>query len=301
MSSGKNNTAPMTTVSPLSEGRGLLARLLAGCLLSALWCANAPGQAQNAISKIKGMTAPSDVEFTAKVDGSKQHYVEFLPIGCTPNKACALMIFLHGHGSDRWQITKGQQWREIQAVCDVAARRGMILVSPDYRATTSWMGPAAEADVVQIIQDQKARHRISKTLLSGGSMGGTSVLIFAALHPELVDGVVSLNGTANMVEYAGFQDAIAASYGGRKSEKAQEYNKRSPELVPAQFKGMPIAFTAGGRDTVVPPQSVLRLGKELEKQGPGKVLMLYREAGAHSTTYEDAWAALEFVIERALK
>ncbi len=160
------------------------------------------------------------------------------------------------------------------------------------------MGPAAEADLVQIIQEQKTRHSLSKTYLCGGSMGGTSVLIFTALHPELVDGVVSMNGTANMIELAGFQDTIAASYGGTKRERPAEYQKRSPELMATKFGAIPIAFTAGGKDAVVPPQSVLRLSKELEKQNPGRVLMLYREEGGHTTSYEDAMAALNFVIKR---
>ena len=57
-------------------------------------------------------------------------------------------------------------------------------------------------------------------------------------------------------------------------------------------------FTVGGRNTVVPPQSVLRLSKELEKQNPGHALMLYREEGEHTTSYEDAMTALEFVARR---
>jgi pimeloyl-ACP methyl ester carboxylesterase len=280
--------------------RTLMRRLLTGgCLLCALWCANTMGQAPHASFRIEGLAARRDVEFTARADSSRQRYVEFLPLEHTSNLPCSLMIFLHGHGADRWQIMKGDQWREIQAVCDVAARRHIILISPDYRATTSWMGPAAEADLVQIIQEQKTRHSLSKTYLCGGSMGGTSVLIFTALHPELVDGVVSMNGTANMMEFAGFEDAIAASYGGKKSERPDEYRKRSPELMAAKFGTMPVAFTAGGKDAVVPPQSVLRLSKELEKQNPGRVLMLYRQEVGHTTSYEDAIVALDFVIERS--
>jgi pimeloyl-ACP methyl ester carboxylesterase len=247
------------------------------------------------------ITNVADVAFTARADGSQQRYLEVMPFGYSTNKPYPLMIFLHGHASDRWQITKGDQWKEIQAVCNVAARRRMILISPDYRAATSWMGPAAEADLVQIIQEQKTKRLISRTFLCGGSMGGTSVLIFTALHPELVDGVVSMNGTANMMEFAGFEEAIAASYGGRKGERPDEYRKRSPELMAARFGTMPVAFTAGGQDTVVPPQSVLRLSQELEKQNPGQVRMLHRENVGHSTSYEDAVAALDFVIERGTR
>ena len=51
-------------------------------------------------------------------------------------------------------------------------------------------------------------------------------------HPELIAGVCSLNGTANMIEYAKFQDAIIASYGGTKDQVPDEYKKRSAELWP---------------------------------------------------------------------
>ncbi|MEQ2005688.1 MAG: prolyl oligopeptidase family serine peptidase, partial [Limisphaerales bacterium] len=58
---------------------------------------------------------------------------------------------------------------------------------------------------------------------------------------------------------------------------------------------MPVAFTTGGKDTLVPPQSVGRLAEKL-KQAGRKTLLLHREAGGHATTYEDSTAALEFVL-----
>jgi pimeloyl-ACP methyl ester carboxylesterase len=131
----------------------------------------------------------------------------------------------------------------------------------------------------------------------GGSMGGTSSLTFAALHPELVDGVAAMNGTANHVEFAGFQDAIAASFGGSKTEIPDEYKKRSAEFWPERFT-MPVGITAGGKDTIVPPQSVVRLANILTASGRN-VLLIQREEGGHSTNYDDAKAILEFVIQQA--
>ena len=85
--------------------RTLMRRFLTGgCLLYALWCAKAIGQDQNASFRIEGLAAPRDVEFTARADGSRQRYVEFLPLGYTSNQPCSLMIFLHGHGADFFQI-----------------------------------------------------------------------------------------------------------------------------------------------------------------------------------------------------
>jgi pimeloyl-ACP methyl ester carboxylesterase len=58
------------------------------------------------------------------------------------------------------------------------------------------------------------------------------------------------------------QDAIAASFGGTQRELPLEYKKRSAEYWP-EVLTMPIAITAGGQDTLVPPQSVLRLANVL--------------------------------------
>jgi pimeloyl-ACP methyl ester carboxylesterase len=172
----------------------------------------------------------------------------------------------------------------------------MLLVSPDYRAKTSWMGPKAEADLVQIIASLKQRFTVDRVVVSGGSMGGTGALTFTALQPELVDGVVSLNGTANLVDYERFSDAIAASFGGSRSDIPTEYRKRSAEFFPDRFT-MPIAATTGGADTVVPPDSVLRLLMSIQEKNEN-VLSIHRPAGGHSTNYEDTVRAFEFVIVR---
>lgn len=239
---------------------------------------------------------PRDIAFMAQIDGTEQRYVELLPPTFSPDITTNVLIVFHGHGSDRWQFIKDARG-ECKGVRDVAAKYGLILVSPDYRAKTSWMGPKAEADVVQIIAELKQRHRVGRVFVAGGSMGGTAALIFTALHPELVAGVCCLNGTANLVEYENFQDAISASFGGSKAQAPVEYRKRSAELWAERFT-MPVSVTTGGKDEAVPPQSALRL-VEMLKLAARKVLGIHRESGGHSTTYEDTCAALEFVLREA--
>ncbi len=219
-----------------------------------------------------------------------------LPADFNPDQPHDVLIALHGHGADRWQFVRDPR-DECRAARDVATANAMIYVSPDYRAKTSWMGPRAEADLVQIIAELKKIHRVARVFLCGGSMGGAASLTFAALHPELVDGVAAMNGTANLVEFAGFSDAIAASFGGSKTAIPGEYRKRSAEFWPGRFT-MPIGITAGGKDEVVPPQSVLRLTNELKARGRD-VLLIHHEEGGHSTSYEDARAIIEFVIAKA--
>jgi pimeloyl-ACP methyl ester carboxylesterase len=238
-----------------------------------------------------------DIAFTAKCDGTTQNYVLIYPEGFKADEPHSLLIALHGHGSDRWQFAKAAI-DECRAARDAAAARGMLYLAPDYRAKTSWMGPKAEADLLQILDELKAKYRIDKVVLSGASMGGTSSLTFAAMHPDRIDGVVAMNGTANHFEYENFQDAISESFGGSKAAIPSEYKKRSAEYWPEQFK-MPIALTVGRQDKVVPPDSVLRLAAVLKKLQPN-VLLIERAEGGHSTTYDDSKAAFDYVLGKVL-
>lgn len=241
---------------------------------------------------------PIDVAFTARSDGTTQHYVIMLPRGFDGRDPVDMMVVLHGHGSDRWQFVRDGR-DECRASRDTAARYGMIYVSPDYRAATSWMGPKAEADVVQILDALRRKYRLRHIVLCGGSMGGSSALTFAALHPDRVDGVVALNGTANHVEFANFQAAIARSFGGTKAEVPDEYRRRSAELRSGRL-AMPIAATVGGRDTSVPPDSVRRLINKLKQEGR-RALLIDRPERGHATDYADTTAVIRFVVKQLNK
>ena len=242
------------------------------------------------------LDAGTDVSFKAQVDGTEQRYILMKPSGVKPEDRHDVLIALHGHGSDRQQFAK-HPLAEGQAARNIAAKYAMLYVSPDYRAKTSWMGPKAEADVVQIIGDLKQQYRVGRVFICGGSMGGTSALTFAALHPELIDGVAAMNGTANVLEYGNFQDAFQESYGGPKKAIPDEYKKRSSEYWPERLT-MPVAMATGGLDTLVPPDSCRRLAavlKLLERD----ILIIHRDQGGHSTNLEDSTAILEYIIQKA--
>ena len=238
-----------------------------------------------------------DISFTATCDDTTQRYVRLLPKGFNSEAEHHLLIALHGHGSDRWQFADGTS-PTGRGARNVAAERDMILILPDYRAKTSWMGPKAETDVCQIIADVKKQYRVGKIILSGGSMGGSSALTFTAIHPELIDGVVAMNGTANHLEYGNFQDAITASFGGTKQQIPDEYKRRSAEYWPERFT-MPVGITASGKDTIVPPNSVLRLAGILKKM-ERPILAVYQEDVGHTSKPEDIQRVLAFVIDKAL-
>jgi predicted esterase len=251
------------------------------------------GLALSLISAL-GASEPRDISFVAAQDRSEQRYVLVLPEAFDSARPHDVLLCLHGHGSDRWQFVRAERG-EARAARDIAARYSMILVSPDYRAKTSWMGPGAEADLVQIIGELKRQYAVSRVVVSGGSMGASSALTFTAIHPDLVSGVVALNGHANHLEYTNFQEAIQSAFGGTKETIPEEYRKRSAEFFPERFT-MPIAITAGGKDTVVPPDSVLRLGRAIQTHNPAVHLDL-QETRGHETDYEAALSAYDFVIQ----
>jgi pimeloyl-ACP methyl ester carboxylesterase len=236
-----------------------------------------------------------DVNFIADIDGSTQKYVLRLPADFNDSKAHNLLVGLHGGLADRWQYAQATEWREIVATRDFAADHYMILVSPDYRGPWSRMGPKADDDVAQIINDLKKQFKVGKVFVTGASMGGAGCLTFTAIHPELVDGVISMNGIANYFEDQ--DDSLKDSFGGAKTQIPLEYKKRSAEYWPERFT-MPVAFTTSGRDELCPPQSIRRFANVL-KQMQRPVLLIYREKEGHRTSYEDAKAILEFVVESA--
>jgi predicted esterase len=237
-----------------------------------------------------------DVVFKAEIDKTKQRYILIFPKDFDETKPRDMLITLHGHGADRTQFPHRKE-AEFKAVRAFASEHQMLFVSPDYRARTSWMGPKAEADVVQIISELKKKYKIERVFLCGSSMGGTSTLAFAAMHPDMLSGITAMNGTANLLEYEKFDKAISESYGGKKADIPDVYKARSAEYWPERLT-MPIGLTTGGKDDTVPPHSVQRLYGVL-KQLNRKVLLIHQPEGGHSSTYEDTAAVLKFMYENA--
>lgn len=237
-----------------------------------------------------------DRTFVADFDKTEQKYLWLASANMPKEGAIDVMFSLHGHGSDRKQILQDRD--ECRARRDVADSRGMLIVAPDYRAKTSWMGPAAEADVLQLVKLVAAERPVRRVFFVGGSMGGSSSLTFAARHPDLVDGVVAFNPLADHLSYTNFQDSIAASFGGDKISARDEYFRRSALNYPERFT-MPVSITVGGADRTVPPGSARELAKKISFQRPGFIYFDDKPKRGHSTEYAAARKAIEEMLSRA--
>lgn len=238
---------------------------------------------------------PTDVEFKARVDGSSQRYVEMLPANFDKSKPHSLMIVFHGGGSDRWQYVTNPR-DECRGARDVATKYGMIYIAPECRGKLGWMGPKAEADIVQIIRNTQHKYKINKTYVVGASMGAYNALTFAVLHPDMVNGVSAQNAIVTRLESEP-GDSVIESFGGLPKQMPLEYKKRSPEYWPEKLT-MPVSFTVGGKDSLAPPQSVRRFAEVLKNIG-ASVLIIDRADNDHLTNYEDTCAAIEFVVKES--
>ena len=114
-------------------------------------------------------------------------------------------------------------------------------------------------------------------------MGGTSALTYAARHPEKISGVTAFNPLANHLSYDKFQDAIAASFGGTKVERPDEYRARSALYFPERFT-MPLSITLGGKDATVPPESARELAASVAALHPENVYVDDKPCSAAQTS-----------------
>ena len=128
-----------------------------------------------------------------------------------------------------------------------------------------------------MLTELKAKFQWKRFIFLSGSMGATSVLIFAVLHPELVD-AAGLLGAASDVK--GYREYclnhpewkvlldIAAAISENYPEEG-DMEKHSARLH-ADKLTMPIRYYHGENDVVMPVSEMLSL-KELLKDHPDAV------------------------------
>ena len=89
----------------------------------------------------------------------------------------------------------------------------------------------ADASLLQLIQQDK----INKPVLVGHSLGGTLALRFASEHPELISGVVAVDG---LPIFPGMERASAE----QRQAMAKQMQQQMAGATPAQFKAQALAY-----------------------------------------------------------
>ncbi len=233
--------------------------------------------------------------FCSSLDG-REDYALLYPAA----RGRTYLVCIHGYGSHGDQLyvradLRRDWWPEFQA-------RGVGILTPNIR-DNSWMSPPAAADLSSLLDFLRVRHGAETFVLFGGSMGGTSVLVYAVLHPEDVAGVAALCPATDVAARhewckryscealpAGISAAIAEAYGGTPAEIPEVYDRHSC-LAHADRLTMPVYLAHGDADPVIPVTESRALAALLRAR-----ILKYREVpGGH----HDSPLALD-VIQEAL-
>lgn len=223
-----------------------------------------------------------------------------------PTRGNAWAVFLHGHGSFGDQLFVRP---DIKANWLPHLRKhGLGILGANTRGN-AWMNPAAAHDLAGLIhwlRDTKAAKQI---ILVGGSMGGTSALIFAGLHPDLVDGVVSLCPASDLATYVPWASARRNEKPvlGQIADTIVERYAGTPESNPALYKAhsavanakrmrMPVTVVQAEGDAVIPVEQARSFAQQLS----GRMTFRYLElpGGHHDSALTELGESLDWVMVR---
>ena len=260
-----------------------------------------------ALSAIDGRSVPGGLQrldTISRVDGAAD-WALALP----PARGDTWVVCIHGHGSHGDQLYTRPDLRE-KWLPDIL-RRGLGILTPNLR-DNAWMCPAAATDLHDLLAAVRERFAAARFVFASGSMGGTSNLVYAVLHPADVAGVIARGTATDLSLYhewcrrgdAGIlreiADAIEEAYGGR------------PEQLPAVFAAhsafrnatrldMPVFVSHGSLDRTIPVAEARRLAGALA----GKTDFVYVEVpdGNHDSPLhlDTSPSALDWVLAHAAR
>lgn len=213
------------------------------------------------------------------------------------------IVVLHGFGATGAQLYLRQDMREVWLPKFFQSGAGIL--TPHLRGN-AWMGPAAAADLHDVLQWMRAEQGLERTLFYSGSMGGTSNLIYAVLHPRDVNAVAALGAATELASYYSWcfdnplgtaqdiAEAIVDAYGGKPSSQKILYRQHSVVEHVARLT-MPVYLAHGERDILMPVEQSRNLAQAMQ---PHKYFCYHEIAGGNHDSPlwdEDAW---EFVNGR---
>lgn len=235
--------------------------------------------------------------FAASHDGTRQTYLvkDFRP--SSAGQAPLLVIYLHGATFHQDQgMSAGIFQGAFARLAQELEARQAVYICPEYRGN-SWMSAAAESDVIDILHQAKQQYQPHKTILMGGSMGGTSTLIFATKHAELLDGAFALCPATDVAEmFPRFPDHFLSAYGASPEELPTEYRTRSSRYYAQNLMPLPLSIVHGTHDETIPIHHAERLVEQLRPQHP-RLLYTALEGGDHNAPiYIEFGEHFEFLL-----
>ena len=210
------------------------------------------------------------------------------------------IVCIHGHrssGDQLWISPLLPTWRTT------FQKLGYGILSPHLRGN-SWMGPKVAEDLRWLLDQVRDRYGATHFDFISGSMGGTSNLIYAVLHPTDVASVVAVCPATDLATYYDWcrqqstprlneiADAIQESHGGTPMAKPAVYAAHSA-LANAGKLTMPVFISHGTDDAIIP----ISQSRHMAKAMTGAKTFHYEEipGGNHDAPLPSAARAIEWI------
>ena len=248
------------------------------------------------VAAAAGLTLPAAVEppldafavrsfAPARLDGVPEGVLQLDYVGLGGREDWALvwkpgresatwLVNLHGHGSHGDQLFTRPDIRRDWLPLFRSA--GLGILAPNLR-DNAWMCPEAAADLNALLAWVRRSLGATRFVLVGGSMGGSSVLTYCALHPQDVAAAVAVCPAADLASYyawlrrrdggihAEIADAIRTAYRGDPAQRRATYNAHSAVRNAVRLT-MPLFVGAGTRDEIIPVSQTRRLAGALAEE-----------------------------------
>lgn len=206
----------------------------------------------------------SKQEFISHVD-NKLDYFALAPTAVNaPKGDITLFVYLHGMNGDYLEPFEMPKGKPIGPVL-IDHYPNALILSCNYRGSASFGSDAALADISQNIRQIAEQYPVKKIILVGTSMGGMTVLNYAACAPADIQGkirgIVSIEGTGDLAKLYNvtreplIKAALVQSFGGTPTQKPQIYKNHSyiynKNRLPQSVR---VAVVSSNRDQLVPPE-----------------------------------------------
>lgn len=215
------------------------------------------------------------------------------------------IVNFHGHGSCADQLYTREDI--FQSWYPAIKKRGLGIINFDTQGN-GWMNKDVIFVTNQILQFLKEEYNINKLIFSGGSMGGTSALIYTIHHPEDPDGVIANCPCCNMTEYYRFleksqepilveiKETIRERYKGT-PEKSPMYKDNNANEKPDKFT-MPLYVCHATGDEIIPCVWTLDLINKLKDKPDFKYKII--KGGDHDSPLSNFTEELDWACEKLM-
>lgn len=206
------------------------------------------------------------ITYTSAFDGESDWAI-FVPGDPRKNT----IVYLHGSFASGDQIFTRQDIRDFWL--SRITRGNHPLLSVNMRGT-SYMSPAATADMTDLLEYTRTELGCTNFVLLGGSGGASSAMAYAVLEPQNVHGVIAMGmcdilarlefaRQSNSAVLQKLAKCVFLAYGGTPQENPEPYQARSV-LTHLEKLSMPVVLTMGEKDTLIPVEETRKIASAMQ-------------------------------------